>query len=348
MRQEFSVASRQIVLDRLPHAGISDFFVNLLDFGGRFLHHVAHRLCAAQFHVSLRDLRGIFRRVVHIRVCRLRNCLVEKSFCGRDNRQHHAGNRARAFSENGDIVGIPAEIRDIFLDPLQSRDLIFQPEIAAVFKGRIKTCEVHKAKDRNTIVKRDDNDVVCRRKIASAIKRVAGAAGLEAAAVDKDHDGFVFALAARPNVQRQAVFALRVDRGSFMLVNRLYRRKAEFFGVEGLVGRFQRLGRAPTQFSDGRLGIGDAQPSFYGVLIQKTAECAIAGFYGAIACGKNFLVRQDAKRTESQGAHSGGFDKFSAGYFWEHNITTFLLAWSNPSKAIIPGQKISSVPIQNL
>ena len=122
----------------------------------------------------------------------------------------------------------------------------------------------------------------------------------------------------------------------------------EQFGIEGLIGRFQRLGSAPAHFSDGRLRIGNAQPSFYAVLIQKTAECAIAGFYGAIACGKNFLVRQDAKRTESQGAHSGGFDKFSAGYFWEHNITTFLLAWSNPSKAIIPGQKISSVPIQNL
>ena len=260
----------------------------------------------------------------------------------------HTGNRARAFAENGDIVGVPAKIRDIFLDPLQSRDLIFQPEIAAVFKGRIKTCKVHKAKDRNTIVKRDDNDVICRRKIASVIERVAGAAGLEAAAVDKDHDGLIFALAACPNVQRQAVLALRVGGGSFILVNRLHRRKAEFFGIEGLIGRFQRLGSAPAHFSDGRLRIGNAQPSFYAVLIQKTAECAIAGFYGAIACGKNFLVRQDAKRTESQGAHSGGFDKFSAGYFWEHNITTFLLAWSNPSKAIIPGQKISSVPIQNL
>ena len=41
---------------------------NIAQFGGRFLHHVAHRLRAAQFHVQSRNLGGIFRRIEHIRI----------------------------------------------------------------------------------------------------------------------------------------------------------------------------------------------------------------------------------------------------------------------------------------
>jgi hypothetical protein len=56
-------------------------------------------------------------------------------------------NTACTLSERRDILGIPPEARDVFLDPLESGSLVVEPEIAGwfvescCFVNEILTCE---------------------------------------------------------------------------------------------------------------------------------------------------------------------------------------------------------------
>ena len=190
---------------------------------------------------------------------------MEESFG--DGRSHLLadGEGTGAFAEDGDIAGIATELRDVALDPLESRGLVHQAVVAggivAIFFREFGMRE--EAEDTEAVIHRDDDNAFLG-EVGTVLPRLGSGASDETSAINPDHHGeFVFSFAefrGRPDIQVETVFAYtRIAEDHVVENPALHAARAEFGGLADafpLGGRHRWL---PAEVADGRFGEGDAE-----------------------------------------------------------------------------------------
>ncbi len=113
----------------------------------------------------------------------LRNCPVEEALCGGHGEKGRGRHAARGLAEEGDVVGVAAEGRDVRRDPAKRRDLI---ELARV---RIGIVGAQVAEESEAVVDRDQHDVVSSADCGAFVERLRAGSGHEPAAMDPEEHG---------------------------------------------------------------------------------------------------------------------------------------------------------------
>ncbi len=131
----------------------------------------------------------------------------------RRHRQQDADLPAAArLAEDRDIAGIAAERLDIVAHPFERGDEVEHPGIAGMRVALAADIgEVQKAEDVEAMVDADHDDIAAPRQVGAVGHRAVARAVGEGAAMQPDHDRPLRAVAdaGRPDVQRQAILALR-------------------------------------------------------------------------------------------------------------------------------------------
>ncbi len=135
----------------------------------------------------------------------LEHDLVEEAVRRGHAEQRRDAHRAGRLTEDRHPGGIAAERRDVVADPSQCQHLVEQPGHARA----VDLVEVQEAEGAEPVVERDDHDVAPRRQVRPVVPGDRAGAREERAAVDPDQHGQVGARVRCPDVQGQAVLALR-------------------------------------------------------------------------------------------------------------------------------------------
>ena len=207
---------------------------------------------------------------------RLGDGLVEQP-----RRQRRCGEVADAdgtggFAEDGHVVRVAAECRDVVLHPLQRRDLIVQPLVArsAVGGFRAERRVGEEAEQTQAVVDGHQHHAVPRQ-LLTIVEGCARRAHDEAAAVDPHHHWapFVGLARASPHVEIEAVFVLwhRLAAVEALDGGRMRARRRLLRGVPLAFPSGRRHRRLPAQVAHWRRSVGDALEGKHGAVLGAAA-----------------------------------------------------------------------------
>ena len=148
------------------------------------------------------------------------------------------------------------------MHPSERLDLIEYAQIRRIGKVRsaLEIREIHKAHQTDAIADGNEDDIgILPHEIRAVIERIGGTAPAEAAAVKEHHDGLFGGGigTVHPNIQIQAILALRIIGALFGLPLRLDRTFAEIIGFIYAVILRRGRGALPSAAADRRLRVWD-------------------------------------------------------------------------------------------
>ena len=219
---------------------------------------------AQQLHHLIRTGDGLLRGAREHGRAALGDDAVEVLMGALHQRQQGHAGAARGFAEDGHVVGIAAEARDVLMDPLERHHLIHQAQVLGVRIVRAvrQVGQVEKAEHPDPVLDGGHDDVrVLLHEIVAIVGRVHRAALFKRAAMDPDHHRLFprAGIIRLPDVQVQAVLPLHVEGRAFVDALPLAGRFSDVIRLVDAVvpGIFHR--GLPAVFPHGLLAhIGDA------------------------------------------------------------------------------------------
>ena len=169
---------------------------------------------------------------------------------------------AARLPHHGDVARIAAERGDVLPHPLQRGAHVLQLPVGEAAVGGIGEVRMRQQAQHAQAVVHGDDDHAALGQRSAVHQRHARGAGAKAPAVQPHDDGALAVSLRRPDVEREAVFALlvldRVD-PRHDGTDRLDARGTEAAGIRHAGRGLDRLRSAKAQRTDRRLRIGDAE-----------------------------------------------------------------------------------------
>ena len=225
--QVLSVPLRELVQEKHRRSGFQQLLaVHLQEIG--------HRPAAQGIHQLLRARDGLFRGTGQVHGTALGNEPMEVLLGTRNQGQQGAAASSGGFTPDGHVVRVPAKGCNVLVHPLERLHLVQQAQVLGIrILGAVRQmAQVQETHDAQAVRNGNHDDVrILLHKIVAVKHRVDGSTGLEAAAMNPDHDRFLpGGIVLLEHIQIQAVlvhivqgtrFHLSVSKGALGIVKGL-------------------------------------------------------------------------------------------------------------------------------
>ena len=264
-------------------------------------------------------MKQVLRRSFQDKSPAFQDCFLKEPLGIRHNQQSSDRHGPRAFTENGKVARVAAEMCNILFDPGQAADLVLQAQVGW------NAFHVEEPKSAHPVFDGHHNYVPCLRQVPTIGAWARPRVDHEAPTVDENHHRASHVICARcVNVQHQAVLRFgQLQGGSIRKTLRGDRSEAR--GIVSAFPGVNDLWRLEAQPANGWLSIADSQ------------ECLVVGFLQSCDwpetgwdCGFHFFLLVRA----------------SPNGFYANPIIHARFKSRNCKPVIVHGRKITGKPVK--